>query len=293
MQCGDVKILYPFGIGKNCSVSGEFDVTCQPDKNGISKPFIGDHELLDISLTNSTIRVLNPITTYCYNDTWHMNSSMVVEQQNDSSSGYTVVGDIVRNYLPFRFSDTRNKFTVIRCTTVGYIGNNVSEYMTGCVSTCSWNMSDGSSCSGMGCCQTPIPKGMDLFEINLQVITTIENQTNVDKKNQTNRFGGLQCNYAVLMEAAAFAFSTTYVNTTKFSDMDAGQAPAVLDWSIRNDTCQVAQRNLTGTYACLSTNSRCVDSTNGSPGYVCNCSLGYEGNPYLPDGCQGANLLSA
>ncbi|CAD6219715.1 unnamed protein product [Miscanthus lutarioriparius] len=95
MQCGDVKILYPFGIGKNCSVSGEFDVTCQPDKNGISKPFIGGHELLDISLTNSTIRVLNPITTYCYNDTWHMNSSMVVEQQNDSSGGYTLVATLL------------------------------------------------------------------------------------------------------------------------------------------------------------------------------------------------------
>ncbi|KAG0543292.1 hypothetical protein BDA96_02G177500 [Sorghum bicolor] len=122
---------------------------------------------------------------------------------------------------------------------------------------------------------------MDLFDINLQVITP-----NVDKKNQTNRFGGLQCNYAVLMEAAAFSFSTTYVNTTKFFDMDAGQAPVVLDWSIRNDTCQVAQMNLTGTYACLSTNSKCVDSTSGSPGYVCNCSLGYEGNPYLPGGCQ-------
>jgi hypothetical protein len=185
MQCGDVKILYPFGIGENCSLSGEFDVTCQPDKNGISKPFIGVHEILDISLTNSTIRVLNPITTYCYNDTWHTKSSMVVEQQNDSSSGYTVVGDIVRNYPPFRFSDTRNKFTVIGCRTVGLIGNtNVSEYTSGCVSTCGRNMSDGSSCSGMGCCQTSIPKGIDLFEIYLQVITTIDNQTNVDKKTR-------------------------------------------------------------------------------------------------------------
>jgi hypothetical protein len=33
----------------------------------VSKPFIGDFELLNISLVPSTIRVLNEISTYCYN----------------------------------------------------------------------------------------------------------------------------------------------------------------------------------------------------------------------------------
>lgn len=288
-QCGDVQIPYPFGIGKNCSLTGDFDVTCQPDQHGVSsKPFIGDRELLDISLSSSAVRVLNPITAYCYNDTWHMNSANI-QQINDSLSLISTVG----NCPPFLFSSTRNKFTVIGCNTLGLIGsnNNVSDYMSGCVTTCGRNISDDTSCSGMGCCQTLIPSGMDSFGVALTVLKQLDLNTSQAQAADYTRTG-FRCSYAVLMEAAAFSFSKMYINTTKFNDMGAGQAPAVLDWSIRNQTCEVAQMNyLTAgtTYACLSTNSVCLDSnsTIGSPGYVCNCSQGYEGNPYLPDGCKG------
>jgi hypothetical protein len=90
-------------------------------------------------------------------------------------------------------------------------------------------------------------------------------------------------------EAAAFNFSTTYINTTKFNDTNAGLVPMVLDWAIRNESsCDVVRQNKTGTYACLSANSKCADSING-PGYMCSCSEGYQGNSYLPGGCQGTN----
>ncbi|XP_025804144.1 wall-associated receptor kinase 5-like isoform X2 [Panicum hallii] len=273
-QCGNVEITYPFGIGMNCSMPGGFDVTCQRDLNGFPKPFIGGRELLDISLTNSTIRVLNPITTYCYNDT-------TPEQQLINGTSEWLKTD--RN-SPFRFSEIRNKFTVIGCNTLGVIANNNSgsEYLSGCFSYCGRNLSAqmDSSCSGMGCCQTTIPKGMDFNEVGLGVIKGASNTS------RTWKGFGQQCSYAVVTEAAAFSFRTTYITTTGFSDMAAGRAPAVLDWSIRNGTCEVAERNLSGSYACRSANSKCFDSTSGSAGYVCNCSQGYEGNPYLPDGCK-------
>lgn len=275
-QCGDVAIPYPFGMGMNCSLAGGFDVTCEADKNGFSKPFIGGHELLNISLTNSTIRVLNPITHYCYNDT---------TSELDLVNG-TGMYDTGRSNSTFRFSDTRNKFTVIGCNTLGLFGNNNSdsEYLSGCFSFCGQNdqsaQTDDGSCSGTGCCQVTIPKGMDY---NLVVLSVI----NLSNTSQIWKGFGKRCSYAVLMEAAAFNFRTTYINTTEFWDMGAGRAPAVLDWSIGNGTCEVAKRNLSGTYACRSTNSKCVDSTSGSPGYKCNCSQGYEGNPYIQDGCKG------
>jgi hypothetical protein len=91
----------------------------------------------------------------------------------------------------------------------------------------------------------------------------------------------------VLLEAAAFDFRTTYVTTDEFMAANANQVPLVLDWAIGNKTCQEARRNASA-YACVSGYSECVDSKYGrGKGYLCNCSAGYDGNPYLLNGCQG------
>ncbi|TVU15211.1 hypothetical protein EJB05_38719, partial [Eragrostis curvula] len=272
-KCGDVDIPYPFGIGVNCSLTEGFNISCHV-QGGISKPFIGDFELLGISLTDSTVRVSNSILSYCYNSSGQM-----------EFGGF---GSFNLSTTPYRFSDVLNKFTVIGCYTLGYIfDSDRTGYESGCVSTCR-SLSDirDGSCSGIGCCQTTIPRGLDYYGVNFD-----SGFDRVYNTSQIWRFS--RCSYAMLIEAAAFNFSTTYIGTTKLNDTDFGGVPAVFDWAVINGTvsCEVARRNESGNYACVSRNSECLDSGNG-PGYFCNCSRGYEGNPYLQDGCKDVNECS-
>ncbi|XP_078167787.1 wall-associated receptor kinase 3-like [Carex rostrata] len=83
------------------------------------------------------------------------------------------------------------------------------------------------------------------------------------------------------MEYDGFVFSSDYITTNKLYNQSM---PVVFDWAIGNETCEIAKGNRSS-YACISDNSVCIDSSNG-PGYFCNCSTGYDGNPYLKGGCQ-------
>lgn len=262
--CGDVSIPYPFGIGPNCSFPAPgFELTCNDTGNGVHKPFYSDVEFINISLVPAQARIYNQISWQCYDpasaDVWY------------STWYLSFIGK------PYRFSDADNKFTVVGCDTLAYIGgqNQKASYESGCVSVChsSKSLTNG-SCSGIGCCQTSIPNGIDYYEVAFDL-----------NFNNSRVWNFNPCSYAVLAEVDWFEFSTAYVTTDAFNETNRGRAPMVLDWAIGSETCDVAQRNATF-YACLSKHSHCFDSTNG-PGYLCNCTSGYQGNPYLSDGCRG------
>ncbi|XP_066341005.1 wall-associated receptor kinase 5-like isoform X2 [Miscanthus floridulus] len=285
-SCGSVHIPFPFGMGDHCWLLPDFEIMCKDTGNGVLKPFMATAlvEILNISLEQGEVKVLHPISSYCY----------------DAASGMMVPSEWSWSLGAYTFSSTANKFTVVGCRALAYIGdtrgNNVAAmYQTGCVAMCFDGKMSLNPCSGMGCCQTAIPKGLKYYHVwfNHRL-----NMSGIDDD------GGLgRCSFAVLMDSSNFTSSTSSSNnisspefinnnSSAFNSSRGGKAPVVLDWSIGFDDCKTAVRN--PDYACRSINSSCSDATSGR-GYTCKCNQGFHGNPYLPNGCQGilAGLLVA
>ncbi|OEL37226.1 Wall-associated receptor kinase 2 [Dichanthelium oligosanthes] len=266
-KCGEIDVPYPFGIGPydspdHCAMPG-FNLSC--DGNRGLRLLNPDLVVLNISLLQGQARMLNPISSACYNNStnpraersngWHMNLTDT----------------------PYRFSDAHNMFTVIGCRTLAYIqAGDTTGYMSGCVAMCRRSdvktMREG-SCFGIGCCQTAIPKGMAYYSVYFD-----------GNFNATDIKDVSACSYAVLMDSSNFTFRTSYTTSPEFYSAYGGRAPLVVDWAIGNETCEEAYKK-PESYACVSSNSNCFDSFSGR-GYICNCSKGFEGNPYLSNGCQ-------
>ncbi|BAF14266.1 wall-associated receptor kinase 2 [Oryza sativa Japonica Group] len=287
-RCGDVDIPYPFGLNGDapgCALGHGtygFNISCNDTGNGVYKPFIWDVELLGVLLPEGQARILMSISSYCYNPA---TGAMDGPENNTWALDFTS--------SPYRFSHTGNVFTAIGCRTLAYIGGDnvdadVGSLTTGCVATCrlqAGNLTvtddDVGACSGIGCCRTSIPVGLQYYYVWFD-----------DRFNTTAIHNVSRCSYAALMEkssASWFRFTPAYVTSSAFNDTFNGQVPLLLDWAIGNETCEQARRASPESYACRSRNSECFDSPSGL-GYICNCSKGFRGNPYLhpedPSSCQ-------
>jgi hypothetical protein len=284
-SCGGVDIPYPFGIDDgngNGDFHEGFGVACDagkpvlPTTGGDEKPIpIGN-----FSIERAEARVWLPVGWQCYNSSGGFNGS----------EDYTDIQ--FNNDGVYRISHARNYFFVLGCATLGFLrskprpvaGESNSTFYTqlaGCACYCEDSKSAVSgSCSGVGCCRADIPPDLALVD------NTVEFRSDsIDNGIQAVSFS--PCDYAFLAEKDYYTFHTSNLN------MDLHQKPLLmpvtLDWAIRDNlTCQQAMEEKA--YGCRSNNSRCLNSTNG-PGYNCRCSDGYEGNPYILDGCIGKLLL--
>ncbi|KAI3914381.1 hypothetical protein MKW98_014988, partial [Papaver atlanticum] len=257
-RCGNVSIPYPFGIGDGCFINKVFEIKCIIDRLNFTKPMYDQLNVSNISAGDG-----------------HMTTSVYVA--TDCSPGTHVTTNyrnISASFGKFTFSSDKNKFIAIGCDTLAYLGQGVEGYTgTGCMSVCN-TMKDISattdgSCSGIGCCKVSIPGGFNFYKATVESISGTRRNLSFNP-----------CSYAFLVEENWFKFSPSYLKD--FQNYGTGEVPVmvpvVVDWTIGNETCDVAKINQTS-YAC-GPNTNCK-SSNNSLGYRCNCLIGYEGNPYL------------
>ncbi|KAE8666655.1 S-adenosyl-L-methionine-dependent methyltransferases superfamily protein [Hibiscus syriacus] len=254
-SCGNISIPYPFGTGNtDCNISRNFFIRCNTTFNP-PKAFLttSEIEVVHISL-DGYLRINKSIGYDCYN-----------------STGRSSYSDKWMNLAKFPISHTRNKFTAIGCDTYAYVQDNQGDtYSTGCLTFCN-NIADviNGSCSGIGCCQTAIPKGVKSYHVTF-------NSSN----NHSKILGFNPCSYGFVLEDGAYNFSVSDLYSDDFRHK---KLPMILDWTIGFQTCTEAKMDPQN-YACKQ-NSACIDAENG-PGYLCKCLDGFQGNPYLTNGCQ-------
>jgi hypothetical protein len=264
-KCGDVSVPYPFGIREpRCAMNDDFILNCTSG----AELLFGNIPVRNISQLNGTVTVGIPAAFDCYSGTGNRTDKL--SWSIDLGSG------------PLMFSDTRNVFTAIGCDTSAQVINKDRTYGAACLSICTENvnMSDGNPCSGSGCCQTSIPKGLKSLNIST---TSYNNHTNVSDFNP--------CGIAFLVDRSSLKLSDWPLSRRPKRGKDKNdeyRTDAVIEWVVKNETCEQATAN-TSAYACR-TNANCTYSEN--QGYRCLCKEGFEGNPYLQEGCQGKLVIA-
>ncbi|KAG9456587.1 hypothetical protein H6P81_001095 [Aristolochia fimbriata] len=249
-QCGDVKIIYPFGAAEGCFLPG-FEIIC----NG-STPYLAgsSFQLLEI-LQGGQVRIKSNPAVASFNHKIYgwANSSIRLDDQS-----------------PYTVSFKQNRFVAVGCGTWGSLWSSTGSITTSCVAKCEDQVEDG-SCTGNGCCEASMPR---IGKVVNMVILYYRDM--ISYKNYS-------LGYGFIVEKGGYNFNASDL-------WDLGKSKNIsmrLDWAIGEADCSQAAE--TESYKC-GQNSSCVDSGRGFgylceclPGYDGNPYL----NGSL--GCQDIN----
>ncbi|XP_026390465.1 wall-associated receptor kinase 3-like [Papaver somniferum] len=241
------------------------DITYDPPKSfirvGRNNTAGLDRSVEVISMSETEVHVKNWPATRCYQ---YETGELTIDDS---------IGWMNFSGTPFTVSYTKNKYFGLGCDTLAYIREPILNFETDCSTTCKTAayIIDG-SCSGSGCCQTKLPKGVKMFVGVVRLLNTSSEPLSFDP-----------CIYSFIGESEKYTLSASDLKGTSFHNK-AKDVPVVLDWAVGTKTCEEAEQDMSS-FACQK-NSTCSNSDKVR-GYLCTCNEGFEGNSYLSPGCQG------
>ncbi|KAK9715437.1 hypothetical protein RND81_06G165100 [Saponaria officinalis] len=266
-NCGNVSIPYPFGIGPNCYHNPWFDVDCFDDNRFMLKALNEIDGVVD-----STDNKVHPVGRRI---NWFNETTLIMESDctgfcADKSNPTTYNGTIYATDLrrsPFMYSSNQNVLLVIGCGGDVVLKNIRNESLAGCAQVCR-NPSEQfqiKHCYGLRCCQTPLPISIDYFWLDFFLNNPADNTSLVNEPCGSST-------QAMLVDKSWISDKVIDPSVSRLQC----PIPTVLEWTVEDLNVDSPG------YA----NSTC---THKKPvgGYDCRCKADYyEGNPYLPHGCQ-------
>ncbi|XP_023925060.1 wall-associated receptor kinase-like 10 [Quercus suber] len=258
-SCGNLDIPYPFGIGPHCYMDKMFEVVCNGTGSSVKAYLISiDKEVLQINISNS----------YYYFEPTVQVQMPIIYSNNCRSLGSGAALNISGS--PFNFSFIENTFISVGCYNFAKI-TGLGPVVFGCETHCNKSKTvERTNCSsGFNCCESSYFPYQQEFHVEFK---RIDGSPAGEEK---------ACKYAFLVDQNWLQSNKPDPSSVQYWET----VPIVLDWAISKRT-----KDSRDMFKSLKKRPhvRCSfeDEDEDFYSFACKCAYKYQGNPYLPSGCQ-------